>query len=308
MVFRSVRPVALWLLASGLVVGACIAATGPAGPVAVIAQTAPAAAPITLPNRDDSLKFGVLGDFGTGKREQYQLGEQMARFQQQFPYELVVTVGDNLYGGNGPRDFLRKFETPYKALLDAKVKFYASLGNHDSRVQTKYAPFNMNGQAYYSFKAPKQDVRFIAIDSGYLEPAQLTWLTKELQGSSEEWKIPYFHHPLYSSGGRHGSDEGRRKVLEPLFIKYGVSVVLTGHDHVYERTKPQNGIVYFVAGSGGQLRRGNLNRKTGITAVGNDQVQIFLAAEINGDEMHFNAISRTGQIVDSGIIQRRKPE
>ena len=106
----------------------------------------------------------------------------------------------------------------------------------------------------------------------------------------------------------HGSDTGRRKTLEPLFIKYGVSVVLTGHDHIYERTKPQNGIVYFVAGSGGQLRRGNLNRRTGLTAAGNDTVQTFLAAEINGDEMTFNAITRTGDIIDSGVIQRRKPE
>jgi len=303
------RLLALLVLLCGLT-AACLSTStsGPRGPVTVYAPAPVVDPPTPLPNRDDSLKFGVLGDFGTGSREQYQLGDQMAKLHARFPFELVVTVGDNLYGGNGPRDFERKFEIPYKLLLDAKVKFYASIGNHDSPQQSKYAPFNMNGQLYYTFKAPRQDVRFFAIDSTYLDPTHLAWLEKELQSSSEAWKIPYFHHPLYSSGGRHGSDTGRRKTLEPLFIKYGVSVVLTGHDHIYERTKPQNGIVYFVAGSGGQLRRGNLNRRTGLTAAGNDTVQTFLAAEINGDEMTFNAITRTGDIIDSGVIQRRKPE
>jgi predicted MPP superfamily phosphohydrolase len=274
----------------------------------VQAPLAAADPPLALPNREGSLKFGVLGDFGTGKREQYQLAEQMARLRTTFPYELVVTVGDNLYGGQRPRDFFEKFERPYKALLDANVKFYASLGNHDQPQQSKYAPFNMDGRRYYSFKAPEQDVRFLALDSGYLEPAHLTWLEKELQSSDEDWKIPYFHHPLYSSGSRHGSDVVKRRALEPLFLKYGVSVVLTGHDHVYERVKPQNGIVYFVVGSGGQLRKGNLNRRTGLTASGFDTEQAFMAAEIIGDEMYFNTVSRSGKVVDSGVIQRRRAE
>jgi hypothetical protein len=95
-------------------------------------------------------------------------------------------------------------------------------------------------------------------------------------------------------------------VLEPLFIKYNVSVVFTGHDHFYERVKPQKGITYFVVGSGGQLRRGNIDSKSGLTAAGNDQDQAFLAAEINGDEMWFNAVSRGGQVFDSGQLTRRK--
>ena len=97
-------------------------------------------------------------------------------------------------------------------------------------------------------------------------------------------------------------------MLEPLFVKYNVSVVLTGHDHFYERVKPQKGISYFVVGSGGQLRAGNIDRRTGITAKGFDTDLAFMAAEIIGDEMYFNAISRQGQTVDSGVLTRRKPE
>ncbi len=270
------------------------------------AQSSPPQAPaLTLPNRADSLKFAVLGDFGTGSSEQYDLAAQMKRVHDLFPFELVTLVGDNLYGSERPQDFKNKFETPYQPLLESGVKFYASLGNHDAREQRYYKLFNMDGKLYYSFKA-KQSVRFFALESTYMDPEQVAWLEKELRGSNEDWKIPYFHHPPYSSGGRHGSDARLREVLEPLFLKYNVSVVFTGHDHFYERTKPQQGIVYFVVGSGGQLRKGNIDRRSGLTAAGNDTDQIFLAAEINGDTMSFNAVSRGGQVVDSGAITRRK--
>ena len=263
---------------------------------------------LTMPNKEDSLKFAVLGDFGTGSKQQYQLATQMKLVHDRFPYEMVALVGDNLYGSERPQDFKKKFEDPYKPLLDAGVKFYASLGNHDDpQEQRNYKLFNMDGKRYYSFKpTTKQSVRFFVLESSYLNPDQIAWFEKELKDSESEWKIPYFHHPPYSSGERHGSDTQIRQPLDPLFLKYNVSVVLTGHDHFYERTKPQNGIVYFVCGSGGQLRKGNIDKRTGLTAAGNDQDQSFMIAEINGDQMWFNAISRAGKVFDSGVITRRK--
>jgi predicted MPP superfamily phosphohydrolase len=276
-----------------------------AGTLALAAQGAAGGSTVALPNKDGSFKFGVLGDFGTGSREQYQLAEQMAKLHGRFKYGLVVLVGDNLYGSERPQDFKMKFELPYKPLLDAGVKFYASLGNHDAREQRYYKPFNMDGNLYYSF-SPSPDVRFFMLESTYPVPEQIAWLEKELKASNSNWKIPVFHHPLYSSGDRHGSDLLLREVLEPLFVKYNVSVVLNGHDHFYERVKPQKGITYFVVGSGGQLRAGNIDQASGITAKGFDTDQAFMAAEITGDEMYFNAISRQGQTIDSGVITRRK--
>ena len=280
----------------------------PTIPATVVQAQRPAGAiALTMPNKADSLKFAVLGDFGVGSKEQYQLGATMKRVHDAFPYEIVTLVGDNLYGAERPQDFKKKFEEPYKALLDAGVKFYASLGNHDdAQEQRNYKLFNMDGKQYYSFKPGKQNVRFFALESSYLDPEQVAWFEKELKDSTSDWKIPYFHHPPYSSGERHGSDSRIRAVLEPLFLKYNVSVVLTGHDHFYERVKPQKGIVYFVVGSGGQLRKGNIDKGTGLTAAGNDQDQSFMVAEINGDEMWFNAVSRQGQVIDSGVITRRK--
>jgi predicted MPP superfamily phosphohydrolase len=276
-----------------------------ARPVAGPAVQAAAEQPAPLPNKPGSLKFAVLGDFGTGERPQYEMAAQMAAVQGRFKYEFVVLVGDNIYGSERPQDFQKKFEIPYKPLLDAGVKFYASLGNHDGREQRFYKLFNMDGKLYYTF-SPKQSVRFYALDSTYPEPEQIRWLEEQLKSSKDDWKIVYFHHPLYSSGDRHGSDVRLRAALEPLFVKYNVSVVLTGHDHFYERVKPQKDIVYFVVGSGGQLRKGNIERRTGLTAKGFDTDLAFMAAEIIDDEMYFNAVSRTGQIVDSGSLTRRK--
>jgi len=279
--------------------------TGAPVAAVLVAVQSPAEPTVPLPNKSGSFKFAVLGDFGTGDKPQYELADQMARLRQRFKYELVVLVGDNLYGSERPQDFAKKFEVPYKPLLDAGVKFYASLGNHDAREQPLYKLFNMEGKLYYTFN-PKPNVRFFALDSSYPEPEQIQWLESELKASSTDWKIVYFHHPLYSSGDRHGSDLRLREVLEPMFLQYNVSVVLNGHDHFYERVKPQKGIVYFVVGSGGQLRAGNIDQGSGITARGFDTDLAFMAAEIAGDQMYFNAISRVGQIVDSGVLTRRK--
>jgi 3',5'-cyclic AMP phosphodiesterase CpdA len=187
--------------------------------------------------------MAVIGDMGTGETPQYDVSRRMTEAHAKFPFDFVIMLGDNIYGGSKPKDFERKFSIPYKPLLDAGVKFYASLGNHDSTNESFYAPFNMNGLTYYTFK--KGNVNFFALNSNYMDPKQLAWLENELKNASDkDWKVCYFHHPLFSSGKTHGSSTDLRKVLEPLFIKYHVDVVFAGHDHVYERVKPQNGIYY----------------------------------------------------------------
>jgi predicted phosphodiesterase len=213
----------------------------------------------------------------------------------------VITMGDNLYSGSDPSDYEKKFERPYKPLLDAGVQFYAVLGNHDNPNERFYKPFNMNGQRYYTYK--KGNVRFFALDTNYMDPQQLSWLETELQNSGSDWKICYFHHTLYSSAAFHGSSTELRLLLEPLFIKYGVQAVFAGHDHVYERVKPQKGIYYFTAGASGSLRKGNL-RKKDLTAAGYDRDRSFMLVEIAGDELYFQTVSRTGLTVDSGVIRR----
>jgi len=255
----------------------------------------------TLPLEKGSVRFAVIGDSGTGNRLQYETAEQLERAQQKFSFEFVLMMGDNLYGSKTPRDFETKFEVPYKPLLDSGVKFYASLGNHDVPDEESYKPFNMDGHRYYSFKKGK--VRFFALDSNYMDPDQLNWLQNQLQASTDDWKIAFFHHPLYSSGAKHGSATELRALLEPLFVKYGVRIVFSGHDHVYERIQQQKGIYYFTEGSSGQLRRGDA-RGASFTAKAFDEDCAFMVVEVTSDELVFQTISRAGVTVDSGLIPR----
>jgi len=268
---------------------------------AVTGHVAPAAQE-TLPVRPDSLKFAAMGDTGTGDRAQYEVGQQMASARARFPFELVIMLGDNMYGRQQPQDFVTKFERPYAALLSAGVGFYAALGNHDSQTNTQYEAFHMGGARYYTFA--KQNTRFFVLDSNLIDPRQLAWLDEALKQSKDDWKICYFHHPIYSDGGRHGSDVQLRVTLEPLLVKYGVNVVLSGHDHVYERFAPQKGITYFVSGSGGQLARGDV-KPSAASAAHFDQDQSFMLLEVAGDDLFFQAVSRTGLTVDSGVIRRQ---
>jgi predicted phosphodiesterase len=266
---------------------------------------------ILLPNKEGSVRFAVMGDTGRGDSGQYEMARMMDAVHAKFPFTFVVMLGDNIYGADTPRDYESKFEKPYKPLLDAGVKFYASLGNHDNPNQRFYKQFNMNGERFYTFrgtagglaKITEGGVRFFAIDSNYLDKSQLDWLAKELAASGSDWKICFFHHPLYSSGKTHGSALETRAVLEPMFVKDGVSVVLTGHDHFYERIKLEKGIQHFVVGSGGSLRRGDI-RQTDMTAKGFDTDYAFMIAEIDGDDMHYQAISRKGTTIDSGAFRR----
>jgi predicted phosphodiesterase len=254
-----------------------------------------------LPQEPKSIRFAVIGDSGTGKSEQYQVAEQMEKCREKTGFDFVLMLGDNIYGGKSQRDFAQKFELPYKALLDAGVKFYASIGNHDDPNERLYKPFNMGGERYYSFK--KGNATFFALDSNYMDSSQLSWLETQLQTTNTPWKICYFHHPLYSDGRFHGPDTDLRAVLKPLFEKYGVNVALSGHDHVYERTKPEDGTYYFVVGNSGELRYRNLKRSPEMAA-GFDTDRGFMLVQVASDKFCFQTISRTGQVVDSGVLER----
>jgi hypothetical protein len=250
---------------------------------------------------DEAVRFAVIGDNGTGDEAQNAVGRQMVAVRARFPYDLVLMLGDNLYRRASPQEYAVAFERPYKALLDAGVTFVAVLGNHDSPESIHYPAWNMDGRRYFSFT--RRHVRFIAIDTNVLDQPQLEWLESTLRAAQEPWKIAYFHHPIYSNGRRHGSNIELRVRLEPLFVRYGVQVAFAGHDHVYERLKPQKGVTYFVAGAGGQLRKGGLNRSD-TTAASFDEEQSFVLADIAGDVLSFRAVARSGRVVDEGTIPR----
>lgn len=258
---------------------------------------------LTLPNKESSVRFLVIGDTGTGTDQQMELAQTMLRYRQVFPFEFVLMLGDNMYGSEKAVDYKMKFENIYRPLLDQKVKFYAALGNHDESNQRFYEHFNMEGQEYYRFT--KGNASFYSLNSNYMDKKQVDWLNEKLAADTSTWKITYFHHPPYSSGGKHGSDTKLRQIVEPIFLKHRVDVVFAGHEHFYERIKPQKGIYYFISGSGGKLRKGDVKAGSPLTEKAYDDDMSFMLVEINDKQMHFQVISRSGEVVDSGVISNQ---
>lgn len=259
---------------------------------------------ITLPRKEGSVKFVIIGDTGTGSKKQQDLADILLKARASFPFDFVLLLGDNLYGGEDAKDYKNKFEDVYRPLLDQKVKFYATLGNHDEPAQRFYRYFNMDGKEYYRFT--KGNVAFYSLNSNYMDKKQIQWMEDEFKKDTSEWKITFHHHPPYSSGGKHGSDDSLRKIVEPIFLRHGINVVLAGHDHFYERIKPQKGIYYFVSGAGGKLRPGDVKDNSPLTEKYFDRDMSFMLAEIDDDQFYFQVISRTGETVDSGVLVNQK--
>ena len=161
----------------------------------------------------------------------------------------------------------------------------------------------MGGQRYYSYST--KNVRFFALDSNKVDQKELAWLENALKSSQEEWKICYFHHPLYSDGGTHGSSVDVRVLFEPLFRHLWRQRRLFGpRPHLRTPHAAERDLLFRRGGAGGQLRKGDTKRSA-MTAKAFDQDQSFMLVEIDGDVLSFQAISRAGAIVDSGTIQRQ---
>jgi len=310
------------------------------------------------------IRFAVIGDSGTGGQHQHRIAQQMLSWRERMPYDLVLMLGDNIYGGplgwgGGSRqDFEEKFDRPYAELLARGVVFRAALGNHDMRnndgqdLIQDYDRFHIEGpQGYYSFTAgswqptegePAPLLEFFVINTIRLEkdkqdPEQLAWLAAALDRSCARWRILYGHHPLYSTGRKHGADLKLREKLEPMLLaSYAsmssspvapatgssagrvpeadasgaggekeagarVQVVFAGHDHIYQRFHPQNGVAYFVCGSSGQLRRGNAEPSPLVAAV-EDQQRAFMLWEATPAELRYWAINEQGEAFDCGRL------
>ncbi len=264
---------------------------------------------LMLPNVPASVKFAVIGDSGRGTRQQREVANQMVRYRQQFEFPFTIMLGDNLYEGTAtPDDYRAKFEEPYKTLIDDGVSFYAVLGNHDDPRQIHYERFNMNGRRYYSFTPPGNvlagittSVEFFAIDSTYLDREQLAWLDKRLARSTADWKICFLHHPMYTSGRYRLASLAQRAALESLFVTHKVNVVFSGHEHIYQRSRLQRGIQYFVSGGAGSLRRGDGILSPYIARSYSGDYH-FMLVEIENGDLHFQAVSRTGRTIDAGTL------
>ena len=293
-----------------------IAACGSPGshsiPHRVEVVTGDAEPPLAL--RPGSLKFAVIGDSGQWSTAQRETAAQLAAQRKDFPFDTVLMLGDNNYGDGSPDSYRVRFEEPYKALLDEGVRFYAARGNHDAGPQWNYPLFNMGGHRYYTFEKKVgvlpplvgDRVQFFALDSVNLDDQQVIWIDRQLSESKADWKILFFHHPIYSSGRYAFSSAQRRSLIERVLIEHQVDVVFSGHEHVYERMIPQTGVMYFVAGASGAVRVGDL-KPSFYQAMGYDRDLTFMLVEIAGNSLYFRAVTRLGAIVDRGKLVRTTP-
>ena len=264
---------------------------------------------------DDFVRFAVLGDSGSGGRNAMEIATRMAEAYGRAPYGLVIHVGDVSYYGSIADRWEAVFQRPYAPLLDAGVRFEIAVGNHEYEEKpSAYANaeiadlLRLAGEEGRYYRVRRGPVDFFILDSstplitGNAAAEQLAWLEKELAASDAAWKVAALHHPPYSSGKR-GSWLQVREAVEPLFVKYGVDLVLTGHDHFYERTKPQQGVVYVISGGGCKISPVG---SSDFTAVAKATLQ-FMVIEVEDGKLRASAIDERGRAFDDFELNKPGP-
>jgi 3',5'-cyclic AMP phosphodiesterase CpdA len=208
----------------------------------------------------------------------------------------------------------RGFEKPFADLLREGVPFYAALGNHDyepgvKEFELRYAAFHMEGRRYYSQSFGGGLVETFMLDSNTLQgknpnldAQQIAWLERSLAESKAVWKVVVLHHPLYSTAMKYPSDPNMIEVLEPIFRQNGVSIVLQGHNHLYERLAPIHGVTYITAGSAGTVSKGNLRANVPERIAGDDTTEVFVMLEFDRTTCHLTAYNGLGSLIDDGTV------
>jgi hypothetical protein len=256
---------------------------------------------VTAPTADDPapIRFLAFGDSGGGGADQYALAEQM----QSFPYGLIVHTGDIAYDKGTLQQFEDNVFGVYQDLLRS-IPFWPIAGNHEYETANAAAYRDVfalpgdSGEQWYSFDWGR--IHFSALDTERDFATQVAWLDRDLEANKLPWKIVFLHRPPYSSG-HHGSDVTLRNLLAPIVEKHGVHLVLAGHDHHYERMKPQGGVNYVVTGGGG---KGTRDAGTSSFTAFTDEVIHYVYVEVELDKLVLHAIDGTGGEFDSLVIQR----
>ncbi len=240
------------------------------------------------------MRFAVAGDIGTGGAAEAATAAAISQLEGGVEYTALLLLGDNVYEDGNPAMVDRSLFDPFADVLDNGTDLVPVLGNHDVDSgfgDAQAAALGMPGPWY---SVTFGDVQFVALDSNRPDDAgQLAWLTETLRTSASRWKIALLHHPPYS-GGWHGSDLRVRSAFSPLFEKYGVQLVLAGHDHDYQRTKTINGVTYIVSGGAAKLRAAHLAN----FAVAAWSTYHFLDIAVWQDHLDVRAIDQQLGVID----------
>jgi hypothetical protein len=250
------------------------------------------------------VQFLALGDSGGGGSDQQALLKQI----ETVPFDFMIHVGDIAYDHGTLPEFESRFFGVYAPLLASRPIFPTS-GNHEYDTDDA-APYREvfvlpeNGgpdgvERWYSFDWG--DVHFVALDTERSDATQAAWLEADLAANQLPWTIVYGHKPPHSSG-EHGNDPGFNQWFVPILQAHHVPLVLSGHDHDYERFQPIDGVTYMVTGGGGKGVR-----ELGAPQPGSaysDSVIHFLVVTVDGDTLTTHAIDGTGKEFDTTVIHR----
>jgi predicted phosphodiesterase len=192
----------------------------------------------------------AVGDFGVGGTTERDMGSAIQKFESAHPSDALVTLGDNDYT-QSPRAFHRNWTASFGWLGTAGVSVAGTLGNHDMLVNRGRYEFDELNMPHTRYTRTVGNIEFFLLNSNSVNPTQTAWLEGRLAASTARWKIAVFHHPAWTCGGHRGSSAVVAHWV-PLFEQYGVDLVVSGHDHNYQRFAATNGVRYLVHGGGGQ--------------------------------------------------------
>lgn len=261
------------------------------------------------------VRLAAMGDTRSGDSQQTQLGSALYHIEEENPLDGVILLGDNLSFNGNPDRFEEVFLQPYNALLHNGVRFFATLGNHDitggfAGFQMNHLLFNMGGKRYYTTSFKDDMVQIFCLDSNTIvnDKGQIAWLKKELATSKAIWKVVALHHPLRGKTVKYPEpDPNLCALLEPIFAEGKVNIVLAGHNHMYQRFRPMDGIYHFTAGSGGMLDEGEILPNDPDLIAGDDTKNIVLILQCSRDSCEFQAVDAMETVVDSGSISLKPP-
>lgn len=243
----------------------------------------------------------AVGDFGVGGSTERATGKAIKLWEADHPAGVLLTLGDNDYT-ESPPDFRRNWRDAFGWLEGAGVSPRGTLGNHDVRVKGSRYEFDALGMPSSHYQRSFPNLDLFAVNSNSVGDGQTRWLRRHLSASEATWKIVSLHHPPYSCGG-YLSNPAVVSRWVPLFERFGVTLVLAGHDHNYQRFAPRKGVTYVVHGGGGQelysLRScpaGYPRRAFAQRAHG------FLDIVARSGELRLKAVNLSGKVVDRRVI------
>jgi len=207
------------------------------------------------PGSRPELRIAVAGDVGDSGSRLTATADAVAEAGGADPYDVLLLLGDNVYPSGDPAKLPDTVFGPFAAVLDDGAELLAILGNHDEKGGNADAQMEALGMPGRWWARTFGDVLIVGLDYARTDdPGQLAFLENTLRTTTARWKIVAVHESPYSAGYQ-GSNEDVRDAFVPIFERYGVQLVLSGHDHDYQRSEPINGVTYLVTGGAAGTRR-----------------------------------------------------